>query len=47
MTIYSANADWTRQVAWIVLGVVVFALYRVQFPGRIEETAKIFIEGEA
>ena len=42
-----ANAAPWVVVAWIVLGVVVFALYRVQFPGRIEETAKIFIEGEA
>jgi len=24
MTIYSANADWTRQVAWIVLGVAAY-----------------------
>ena len=42
-----ANAAPWVVVAWIVLGVVVFALYRIQFPGRIEETAKIFIEGEA
>src|SRR5437667_2222871 len=40
-----ANAAPWVVVAWIVLGVVVFALYRVQFPGRIEETAKIFIGG--
>src|SRR5438105_7670417 len=42
-----ANAAPWVVVAWIVLGVVVFALYRVRFPGRIEETAKVFIEGEA
>jgi rod shape determining protein RodA len=26
MTIYSANADWTRQVAWILLGVVAYVM---------------------
>jgi hypothetical protein len=32
-------------IAWFVFGLVVFVLYRVRAPGRIEETAKLFIEG--
>jgi hypothetical protein len=31
-------------VAWLVFGVVVFVLYSVRSPGKIQETAKTFIE---
>jgi amino acid transporter len=42
-----ANAAPWVVVAWLVLGVIVFAIYRVSAPGRIEETAKLFVEAEA
>ena len=40
-----ANAAPWIVLAWLVFGVVVFALYSTRSPGRIEETAKTFIEG--
>ena len=40
-----ANAAPWVVIAWFVFGLVVFVLYRVRAPGRIEETAKLFIEG--
>ena len=40
-----ANAAPWIVLAWLVFGVVVFALYSVRAPGRIEETAKTFTEG--
>ena len=40
-----ANAAPWIVLAWLVIGVVVFALYSVRAPGRIEETARTFIEG--
>ncbi|TMD33892.1 MAG: APC family permease [Chloroflexi bacterium] len=40
-----ANAAPWVVGAWFVFGLVVFVLYRVRAPGRIEETAKLFIEG--
>jgi amino acid transporter len=40
-----ANAAPWIVLAWLVFGVVVFVLYSVRAPGRIEQTAKTFIEG--
>ena len=40
-----ANAAPWVVIAWFVFGLVVFVLHRVRAPGRIEETAKLFIEG--
>ena len=40
-----ANAAPWIVLAWLVFGVVVFVFYSVRAPGRIEETAKTFIEG--
>jgi amino acid transporter len=39
-----ANAAPWVVIAWLVFGIVVFALYAVRSPGKIEETAKLFIE---
>jgi len=40
-----ANAAPWIVLAWLVFGVVVFVFYSVRAPGRIEETARTFIEG--
>jgi amino acid transporter len=41
-----ANAAPWVVMAWLVLGVIVFMIYRVSAPGRVEETAKLFVETE-
>jgi amino acid transporter len=40
-----ANAAPWIVLAWLVFGVVVFVLYTVRSPGKIQETARTFIEG--
>jgi amino acid transporter len=40
-----ANAAPWIVMAWLVFGVVVFVLYSVRSPGKIQETAKTFVEG--
>jgi len=40
-----ANAAPWIVMAWLVFGIVVFVLYSVRSPGKIQETAKTFIEG--
>jgi amino acid transporter len=39
-----ANAAPWVVIAWLVFGIVVFVLYALRSPGKIEETAKLFIE---
>lgn len=39
-----ANAAPWVVLAWLVFGIVVFVLYMVRSPGRIDETARLFIE---
>jgi amino acid transporter len=40
-----ANAAPWIVLAWLVFGVLVFVLYTVRSPGKIQETARTFIEG--
>jgi len=40
-----ANAAPWVVMAWFVFGIVVFVLYSVRSPGKIQETARTFVEG--